>query len=181
MDQLEQERLLAEYQANVELWKHDDTLRQQRVGNFLSVNAALVAALALVTSLRPPPRYIGSVGLFVAVFGFLLCAVWYKVQIRNAEYIRFRRFQLRSIESRLPGLSTFQNIYRAFYELEPISFESPKGEFAVKPAARKASTSSEGRLPFLIGGFWCLVAIAAFILLVATPKLPPQPAILGGR
>src|SRR3990172_6983783 len=94
--ELEQSRFLAEYLANVELWKHDDTLRQQRTGNFLSVNTALVAALAVVASLKPPVQYIGSIGLLFAAFGILLCVIWHVVQVRNAEYIRFRRFQLRS-------------------------------------------------------------------------------------
>jgi hypothetical protein len=67
-DELEQARLLAEYQANVDLWKHDDTLRQERVGNFLNVNAALLAAVGVAAGLKPPLKYIGGVGL--------LCAVW---------------------------------------------------------------------------------------------------------
>jgi hypothetical protein len=175
MDELEQERFLAEYQANVELWKHDDTLRQQRVGNFLSVNAALVAALGIVTSLKPSPQYTGGVGLLFAAFGFLLCIIWQRVQVRNAEYIRFRRFQLRSIESKLPGLSTFQNVYSAFYNYQPIAFESPIGKFTVSTAARKPSTLLEGLLPFLIGGFWFATAIVAVIFLTAVrvPTLTP--------
>jgi len=117
LTELEQSRFLAEYQANVDLWKHDDTLRQQRSGNFLSVNTALVAALGVVVSLEPPIEYIGGIGLLFAVFGILLCVMWHLVQVRNAEYVRFRRFQLRFIESKLTGLSTFQNIFRAFYEV----------------------------------------------------------------
>lgn len=172
LTELEQSRLLAEYQANVNLWQHDDTLRQQRAGNFLSVNTVLVAALGVVTSLNPPVQYIGGVGLLFAAFGLLLCIMWHRVQVRNAEYIRFRRFQLRSIESKLPGLSTFQNTFTAFYQAQPLSFEPPIGEFALSPAARKRSTLSEGLLPALVGGFWLVAAVVAAILLIAAPNLP---------
>jgi|ERR1039457_1198418 hypothetical protein len=166
LTELEQSRLLAEYAANIELWKHDDTLRQQRTGNFLSVNAALVAALAVVASLKPPEHYIGCIGLMFSTFGLMLCVIWNAVQVRNAEYIRFRRYQLRSIESKLSGLTTFQNIYRAFYEVQPIAFEPPIGEFTLKPTAQKPSTMSEGLLPFLIGGFWLVTAVVAAVLLL---------------
>jgi hypothetical protein len=173
LTELEQGRLLAEYQANVELWQHDDTLRQQRAGNFLGVNTALVASLGVVASLEPPVRYIGGIGLVFAVFGLLLCAVWHVVLVRNAEYVRFRRFQLQHIESKLPGLTTFHNVYRAFYEAQPISFEPPIGEFVLRPAARRSSTLSEGALPFLIGAFWSLVAAAgaAAFFLLSDPNL----------
>jgi hypothetical protein len=174
--ELEQSRFLAEYQANVELWKHDDSLRQQRAGNFLSVNAALVAALGVVTSLNPPVRYIGSTGLLFAAFGLLLCAIWHVVQIRNGEYVRFRRFQLRSIESKLPGLSTFENVYAAFYEGQPVVFQPPIGRFEIKPAAMKPSTLSEGLLPFLISGFWVCVALVSAFLLASAPSLTLAPA-----
>lgn len=175
--EFEQSRFLAEYQANVELWKHDDSLRQQRTGNFLSVNAALVAALGIITSLNPPLGYIGSTGLLFAAFGLLLCTIWNAVQTRNGEYVRFRRFQLRAIESKLPGLSTFENVYAAFYEGQPVLFQPPIGKFEVKPAAQKSSTLSEGLLPFLIGGFWLCVAVVAAVLLVVAPSLRLLPAL----
>lgn len=169
---LEQSRALAEYEANVDLWRHDDSLRQQRAGNFLSVNTALVAALGVVVSLKPPVQYIGIIGLMFAAFGLLLCWVWHVVQVRNAEWVRFRRFQLRAIELKLPGLSTFQNVYAAFYERKSIDFQAPIGEFVLRPVARKPSTVSEGQLPWLIAGFWLLAAVLAALLLIVAPVEP---------
>jgi hypothetical protein len=165
-EELEQTRLIAEYQANVALWEHDDTLRQQRIGNFLGVNAALLAAVGVAAGLKPPLKYIGGVGILFALFGLVLCVIWERVQTRNAEYIRFRRFQLRSIESRLSGLSTFQNVHRAFYECQPVTFESLAQQFAVKRSAHVASTISEGHLPKLIGGVWFLTALVSAVLLI---------------
>jgi hypothetical protein len=86
--------------------------------------------------------------------------------MRNAEYIRFRRLQLQSIEAKLPGLSTFQNVYRAFYQCQPVSLAALPEPFAVKACARTASTAVEGRLPVLIGGVWLLTAVISAALLI---------------
>jgi len=44
------QNLLEEYQANVEMWKHDDNVRQQRARNFLTVNTLLILGLAGIVS-----------------------------------------------------------------------------------------------------------------------------------
>ena len=161
-----QARLLAEYQANVALWQHDDNLRQTRTGNFLGVNTALMAALGVVASLKPQWPFVAGIGLLFGVFGLSMCAIWYKVQLRSAEYIRFRRFQLLEIERQLPGLTTFRNTMQAFYGHQTIHFGAPAQDFTVEPRAATRSTVTEERLPFLIGGLWAAIFIAgvAFFL-----------------
>ena len=156
-----QEILLAEYKANVELWIHDDMLRQSRNSNFLKVNTVLLAGLGVVASLKADIRYLGGIGLLFAVFGLILSKVWHKVQLRNAEYIRFRRFQLPEIEAKLGGADTFRNTFTAFYEQRTVEFHATEKTFEIKEKASGASTLSENHLPVLIAYFWTLVAIVA--------------------
>jgi len=77
------DRLMAEYQVNVALWQHDDSLRQQRNGNFLTVNTVLLAALGALSALQAPLPYLGAIGVAFGVFGAIVCRVWHVVQVRN--------------------------------------------------------------------------------------------------
>ena len=83
------ESLLAEYEANVALWQHDDSMRQQRSGNFLTVNSILLATLAAVLVLNAAFLYLGIVAILFSVFSVLLSRVWHQVLARNAEYNKF--------------------------------------------------------------------------------------------
>lgn len=159
-DDVTQEALLVEYQSNVALWRHDDQLRQQRNSNFLTVSALLIAALGAIVGLKAPLSYVGIIAMMFAAFGILICRVWYSIQARNAEYVRFRRFQLRSIEARLPDLSTFRNTFDAFYRSSEVDFSDIGESFRIKGNARKPSTLTEGSLPLLIAGLWVAVALA---------------------
>ncbi len=159
--------LLAEYEANVALWQHDDSLRQQRSGTFLTVNTVLLTALGALTALQAPLRYVGVLALVFSVFGMIVCRVWHVVQLRNAEYIRFRRYQLRSIEARLPELTTFTNTYDAFYKGAEVKFPATGDSFRVEMKAQRRSTLSEGLLPVLIGVFWSIVGLAGLAFAMA--------------
>ena len=48
MSNAEVEILLAEYKVNVDLWQHDDDLRQKRAATFLTVNLFLFGIVAFV-------------------------------------------------------------------------------------------------------------------------------------
>lgn len=159
-------KLLAEYGANVELWKHDDSLRQQRSSNFLSVNTVLLVAVGAVTSLGPSLEYVAAAALPIAIFGILVCVIWRAVHVRNAEYIRFRRVQLRSIEERLVEMKTFTNTYRAFDQHERIEFPRIDDFFEIAPNARRRSTVSENVLPLLLIGFWVVVLVVAVTVVI---------------
>ena len=158
------ESLLAEYEANVELWKHDDSMREQRSGNFLTVNSILLATLAAVLVLKASFLYLGIIAILFSVFGVVLCRVWHHVLARNADYNKFRRIQLCSIEKQLPGLTTFANIFSAFNKGAEIEFPILKERFEV--AEKNSSTMTEGRLPLLIGCFWALVGVVGFLLII---------------
>ena len=161
---VKRDELLAEYEANVALWQHDDSLRQQRNGTFLTVNTVLLTALAAVTALQAPIPYVGAIALVFSVFGVIVCRVWHVVQLRNAEYVRFRRYQLRSIEARLPGLTTFRNTYDAFYQGAEVKFPETGESFRVSTTAQRRSTLSEGLLPVLIGVFWSIIGAAGLAI-----------------
>jgi hypothetical protein len=159
-------KLIAEYQANIELWKHDDTLRQQRQSNFLTLNTILFVGLGAVAGFKPSIIHLGIIMFFFSLFGLLLSIIWHKVQVRNAEYVRFRRFQLQHIESKLGNIDTFTNTYNAFYNFKNVDFGEKISTFILTEQAKHRSTLSEGKLPTLIGGFWSVSAMASIILIV---------------
>jgi len=94
------EQLIQEYQANVELWKHDDNLRQQRNSTFLSMNTIMLVALGTFLNIAPNITNAAISGFLISLFGLPICFMWNTVQERNSEYIRFRRFMLRSLEKK---------------------------------------------------------------------------------
>ena len=166
MDEQEQTKLLVEYQANVELWKHDDMLRQQRNSNFLAVNTILLVGLGAVIGLKPPLQYLGAIDILFSIFGLFLCVIWNKVQVRNSEYVRFRRFQLQHIESKLHNVDTFTNTYKAFYNNEDIDYGKNIEPFKLSSKAKKRSTLSEGLLPILLGWLWGVAGLVGIFLMV---------------
>jgi hypothetical protein len=151
--------LLAEYQANVTLWQHDDMLRQQRTATFLAINTVLLTALAAMTALKVPLLYFGITVSVLSPFGMAICGVWHAVHRRNREFMRFRRLQLASIEARLPGLTTFAHTLEAFERGGRVTFAATGARFEVEKRARTGSAATEEWLPVLLGGLWLLVGI----------------------
>ena len=151
--------LLAEYEINVGLWKHDDSLRQQRISNFLTLNTGLLVGLGLVLGIEIPNRWAQAIttASFV-LFGVIVAIVWHYVLRRNLAYIRLRRNQLRSIEARLRPLSTFGNTHRELYLQDPVDFEGVADPLRSPSTAPSAPT--EGLLPTLVGVLWVAVGIS---------------------
>jgi hypothetical protein len=164
MNENDTQILLSEYQANLTLWQHDDNLRQQRYGTFLNINSLLLVVLGGIVSLEPPIENAAIVAILIALFGFPICLMWHQVQSRNAEYIRFRRYQLRAIEAKLKPMSTFQNQWMALNKFEVVQFKNIKDEFELKPQAKSSSTIIEGRLPLVLASFWAAVFVGSIIL-----------------
>ena len=165
MDDQQTQVLLSEYQANLELWKHDDNLRQQRYGTFLNINSLLLVALGGLVTLSPSVLNATVVAVLISLFGFPVCLMWGRVQARNAEYIRFRRYQLRSIEKMLKPMSTFTNQWNALNKFETVHFKNIKDEFTIKHEAKASSTVIEGRLPSVIAVFWLIVFVASSVII----------------
>jgi hypothetical protein len=163
MDSVEKDQLLTEYQVNVDLWKHDDDLRQQRNGTFLTINSLLLVALGALITFSPASVF---VILITAFFGFPICLIWYYVQRRNAEYIRFRRYQLRSIEAQLPVLTTFTNQWKGLNQYQAVSFKGIEDTFNITAEAKRSTTWLEGYLPLFIAIFWLLVFLLSLLVIV---------------
>jgi len=161
MDDKETQHLLNEYQANLTLWQHDDNLRQQWYGTFLNINSLLLVALGGLVALGTEVVNALIVAVLIALFGFPICLMWHQVQSRNGEYIRFRRYQLRSIEARLKPMSTFQNQWRALNKFERITFKDIEDKFEIKRQAKVSSTTIEGRLPLVLASFWVIVFVGS--------------------
>lgn len=166
MDDQHLQALLSEYQANLALWQHDDTLRQQRSTTFLSINSLLILTLGGLITLSDSFVEAAVVAIPISVFGLPICLLWYQVQIRNAEYIRFRRYQLRAIENMLPPMSTFTNQWQALNRFETVLFENIAAEFTVKKAARGSSTVIEGKLPLVIAGIWFVILVISIVIIL---------------
>lgn len=158
-------KLLQEYQANVELWKHDDNLRQQRNGTFLNMNTILLVALGTFVNIAPTITNAAISGLLISVFGLPICFMWNSVQQRNSEYIRFRRYILRSIEAQLPTLTTFTKQWKALNKHEKIEFQEIKESFTVIRGSKISSTLTEGRLPIVVAVFWSIILISSIVTL----------------
>jgi hypothetical protein len=97
---------LEEYKVNIDLWKHEDTLRQQRNSTFLTVSGALLVAISILAGAHAALALRAGAAIAASVVGMSLCVLWTVVQARHDAYIRFRRLQLRDLESDL-GFSTF--------------------------------------------------------------------------
>ena len=167
------EQLIQEYQANVELWKHDDNLRQQRNSTFLSMNTIMLVALGTFLNIAPNITNAAISGFLISLFGLPICLMWNTVQERNSEYIRFRRFMLRSLETQLTSLSTFTKQWNALNKFESVQFEGLKDTFTAKRGSRISSTFVEGKLPLVVIIFWSFVFILStiFLLLLSTGKI----------
>ena len=159
--------LAIEYQVNVDLWKHDDDLRQQRSHTFLTVNTVLLVALGSLITLGDSPGDKALMAILISIFGLPVCYIWNRVQARNGEYIRFRRYQLRSIESRLAGFTTFGNQYRAMDRHETIGFTGIPDNFEISKSVAKSSTKLEGYLPGIIAGIWLLILVSSLVVIIA--------------
>ena len=166
MDDQQLQALLSEYQANLALWQHDDNLRQQRSTTFLSINSLLILALGGLITLSESFVEAAIVAIPISIFGLPICLLWYQVQARNAEYIRFRRYQLRSIEKMLPPMSTFTNQWRALSQFETVQFENIAAGFTIKNAARGSSTVLEGKLPLVIAGIWLVIFAISIVIIL---------------
>jgi hypothetical protein len=172
MTDSEERSLLEEYRVNVELWKHDDTLRQTRTGNFLQVNSVLLATFCALISIQPGFVNVAISSILLPTFGILISLCWHSVMTRNSDYIRLRRFQLRSIEACFPRMSTFKNTYNALYKHEPVSFECTDELFTVSKSGRRGSTVTESMLPIGMLAFWLLVFVVSVISTGATLIFP---------
>jgi len=92
--------------------------------------------------------------------------MWYYILLRNGEYVRFRRYQLRDIESQLEDITTISNQWKALNEYAPVSFSNIEDKFILKPSAKQSVTVVEGKLPLIITVFWLFVLLTTIIIII---------------
>lgn len=157
---------LEEYRLNVDLWKHDDSLRQSHNQTFLGVNSAVLIAAGLVISASEKILVQGMTAIAAAGFGLAISFVWRRVQIRHNAYIRFHRRMLVSLEAPLP-FSTFQLQDAAFHEpWGRIEIPRNATSFQLKKNERRSASGAEARLPEIVSVLWALAAGAGIIAVV---------------
>ncbi len=87
---------LSEYQLNLDMWRHYDTLRQEKNKVFLTANTILVAAVGIVWEKQSSLPY--PLILLVSLLGIIVCGLWILLLSRNAAYIAFHRERVMSLE-----------------------------------------------------------------------------------
>jgi hypothetical protein len=102
----------------------------------------------------------------MSVLGLTSSYIWFRVQARNAEYVRFRRLQLGSIEAQLEGMSTFGHIQTAFYEHKDVLLKGTGTHFSISARGTSSSTKTEGVFPQVMMLFWAAVFVGSAIATV---------------
>jgi hypothetical protein len=158
--------LLEEYRLNVDLWKHDDTLRQSHNQTFLGVTSALLVAAGLVIAASNKLAVQGASAVAAALFGIAVACVWRRAQVRHNAYIRFHREMLITLEESL-NFCTFTYQSAAFQRPWGQTTLEPGGKvFELKAAEQKSGSDAEARLPNLVLALWCAALIAGLVAIV---------------
>jgi hypothetical protein len=153
---------LEEYRTNIELWKHDDVLRQGRNQTFLAANSAALVASGLIISASSDLIVQGLTAVSGAAFGCALCDAWMTAQARHNAYIRFHRLKLVALEEEI-GFSIFLHQERAFHELKSVSFGPGVEEFSLRGREKRSSSNAEARLPLMVLVLWIVGGIAGLV------------------
>jgi hypothetical protein len=158
---------IGEYQLNVDLWKHDDAMRQAHNQTFLATNSAALVAAGLVIAASHSLAVQAGAAVVAAVFGFAVCGSWQTVQIRHNAYIRFHRIKLLSLEP-ATSYTTFQEQQRAFHDADLVSLAGSAGQtFELDDHELASSSSAEALLPTLLLRLWVVAGTAGVLGLVA--------------
>jgi hypothetical protein len=170
--------LLAEYRANVDLWKHDDDLRQKRTTTFVALNVLLYAIVSwTIKESDTIGAWTTNASAAAALLGLLICFVWYVAHLRNEQYIRFRRMQLIEIETKLGTMETFTNQYNAINDGSTISFKRSGKSFKANLLGRLSSSRVEYALPGAMTALWIMVLVFLVVKAGQPPNQKPEPPL----
>ena len=141
-------------------------MRQQKMGNFLTANSILAAAIAfLISDIFSNTQTISIILIIgISIIGFVISLTWNSVMRRNSEYMHFQRLQLCSIEFELAErFNTFTKMYNAFDKYEEVHFACGPSFKTIK---RKSANKLEGALPKIIAVSWFVMAANCFAYLI---------------
>jgi|SRR6185436_16240186 len=162
--------LKEELRLNLDLWKHEEGLRQQRNTVLLGTNAFLAVAASAMISARPPIEIGLAIGLVLSGFGLLICWIWDRLQQRHVVYADFRRKQLRELAAQLEYESWEKQweALRSFPDPSPISveFQHTGARFSPRGSKRSAIVT-ESLLPRAIASAWAFFALGGIIFVLS--------------
>jgi len=164
----EEGRLKAEFDANLDLWKHEEGVRLQRNTVLLSLNAFLAIGVSAMITVGPPVLAAVGITVVLALFGRASCWIWEGLQIRHVLYAEFRRKQLRELAARL-GYESWENQWtglRTDPPPEKVPFTQTDDSFN-PPLWTRSAVEVESYLPVVVGLFWTVVAVASLLFLAA--------------
>jgi hypothetical protein len=165
----DREDLKEELRFNLDLWKHEEGLRQQRNTVLLGTNAFLAVATSAMISARPPHAIALAIGLVLSAFGFLICWIWHRLQQRHVVYADFRRKQMRDLAAQLKYESWEKQweALRAPPDPPPVKVDFPHVGAHFSPRGSKRSAiATESLLPRAIAAAWVLFALGGIFLAI---------------
>ncbi|HEY5707775.1 MAG TPA: hypothetical protein VIS51_00070 [Solirubrobacterales bacterium] len=165
--QRSKEDLGDELRLNLDLWKHEEGLRQQRNTVLLGTNAFLAVAASALINARPPWGIALSTGIALAGFGLLICWIWDRLQQRHVVYADFRRKQIRELAAQL-NYESWERQWEALRsppDQSPVQVEFPHTGAHFSPRqAQGSAILTESLLPRAIAAAWALFALGGVIL-----------------
>lgn len=158
-----------ELHLNLDLWKHEEGVRQQRNTVLLGTNVFLAVAAGAVVSAEPPLGAAFAVGLVLAAFGLLVCSIWRRLQRRHVVYAEFRRCQIRELAAQL-GYESWENHWTALRtppNPPPVSVYFATTETSFSPRGPKGSAIvAESLLPTALAAVWGIAVIAGILFAI---------------
>lgn len=76
-------------ELHAEMWRHYDSLRQDKNKTFLAANTVLAAVLGVAWRIEPTRPQL--ILILLPLLGFVVCVLWFLILERNTAYIEFHR------------------------------------------------------------------------------------------
>jgi hypothetical protein len=164
--------LREEFDANIDLWKHEEGMRQKRSTVMLNANAFLAVGASAMISFRPSPEAAFLVGLVLSGFGLATCWIWLTLLQRHKLYATFRLKQIRELAARI-GYESWENQWTGLRTNPPndtpevVVFWKTDERFEPAVGSRGANTV-ETFLPKAIAYLWACFAIGCLFFAITS-------------
>ena len=150
------ELLLVDYQASLELLKHEDERKSHMFSIFFLVQGALFGYFSLATEGSPAEAAI------TAAIAILASIFWYFVMERMQAFVELRYHQLQYIESRVGIISTITN-EETLRSKKSVKIGDYQYTLPKQRSLFSISKQLESRLPIVVGAFWLFLIIETLL------------------
>ena len=155
----ERQILLEEYRTGVQLYQHEDNLKQTRLNGFLIVQGGALVLLGLVKDIE-------VVAFITCIFAVAINILLALALERARAYVILRGAQLRYIEAQLRTASTFSNEYSVFGEKKwELKFRDTNEKILVGKLGRIGAQKAEALIPWACGIAWLVLGIYFLLVL----------------